>query len=190
MYKHITIGGIALALILSILALVGGNTQPASIDKTGLEKVLGGSTSDNWSVGGNLSITGTSALTGAATIGSSGTAIAQENYGSCNLLPDATTIAASSTARVTCQGGTDTTGMTALTGITSTSKIVGTLSTTTAAAGIAIGANAFGGLELLGATASTTSGYIETLIINNTGGTYTWPTTGSASGTMQYIGIK
>ena len=128
--------------------------------------------------------------TGAITVGSSGTAVAQLNYGSCNLLPNATTIAASSTARVTCQGGTATTGQTALTGITSTSKIVGTLSTTTAAAGIAIGANAFGGLELLGATASTTSGFIETLIINNTGATYTWPTSGTASGTMQYIGIK
>lgn len=42
---------------LLVVGLVGGN-EPAS---------LGGSTDDNWNVGGNLSVTGTSVLTGATT---------------------------------------------------------------------------------------------------------------------------
>jgi len=125
---------------------------------------------------------------GSITIGTSGTAVNRVNFGTCNFLPDATTIAASSTARVTCQAGTDTTGLTALTGVTSGDEIIITLSTTTAAAGKAIGAS-FGGLSLIGATASNTAGYIETLILNETGGTYTWPTSGTASGTASYIAI-
>lgn len=125
-------------------------------------------------------------VSGATTLGSSGTAANQLNWGSCNLQPDSATIAASTTARVTCHGGSFASGnaaFTALTGITSTSKIVASLSTTTAGSTIA-------GLHLLGVTASTTSGFIEARILNQTGTTYTWPTTGSASGTMQYIGIK
>lgn len=124
--------------------------------------------------------------TGAATIGSSGTAVAQLNYGTCQLQPDSATIAASTTARVTCHGGNWSAGQaafTALTGITSSSKILGSLSTTTAG-------STFEGLVLTGVTASTTAGFIETRISNQTGDTYTWPTSGSASGTMQYIGIK
>lgn len=48
-----------LIVALFIVVLVGGNTNQG----------FGGSTSDSWSVGGNLSVTGTSALTGALTLG-------------------------------------------------------------------------------------------------------------------------
>lgn len=167
------IGMIAtIALILSFIGLVGENQS--------VPNQLGADGDTNLT---NLVLSGYQTTAGNSTFGSSGTAVAQLNYGSCNLLPDATTIAASSTARVTCQGGTDTTGFTALTGITSSSKIIGSLSTTTAG-------SVFEGLVLTGVTASTTSGYIETRISNQTGDTYTWPVSGSASGTMQYIGIK
>jgi len=44
-----------LIVLVAILVLVGGNSQSVT---------LGGSTSDDWNVGGNLSVTGTSSLTG------------------------------------------------------------------------------------------------------------------------------
>lgn len=116
-------------------------------------------------------------------VGSTGTKINQTNYGTCKLLPDAATIAASTTARVTCQSGTATTGLTALTGVKSGDVIVMTLSSTTAG-------STFEGLVLTGATASTTNGYIETRISNQTGDTYTWSTSGTASGTASYINIR
>lgn len=133
-----------------------------------------------------LTVNSTLTQTGAVTMGSSGTAVSTLNYGSCNLQPDAATIAASTTARVTCHGGNWSAGQaafTALTGITSSSKIIASLSSTTAG-------TTFEGLVLTGVTASTTAGFIETRISNQTGTTYTWPVSGSASGTMQYIGIK
>ena len=119
-------------------------------------------------------------------VGSSGTKANQLNYGSCQLQPDSATIAASTTARVTCHGGNWSAGQaafTALTGITSSSKIIASLSSTTAG-------STFEGLVLTGVTASTTAGFIEMRISNQTGTTYTWSTSGSASGTAQYIGIK
>ena len=63
MNKIITwiIGGIAtIALVISSVALVSDNQSTPS--------TVGGSTADNWSVGGNLSVAGTSAFTGDATV--------------------------------------------------------------------------------------------------------------------------
>ena len=59
LHTWINTGLLALVLIFS---LVGGNQSDAIPDTN-----VGGSTSDNWNVGGNLSVTGTSALTGAST---------------------------------------------------------------------------------------------------------------------------
>lgn len=160
----------ALIAFVVILVLVGGNQSDQKSPSS-----LGGSTSALWKAEGGIKVSTT------------GTSITRVNTGTCNLLPDATTIAASSTALVTCQGGTDTTGQTALPGITSGDAIVMTLSSTTAAAGKTLGGGTGGGLLLLGATASNTAGFIETIIQNNTGATYTWPVTGSASGTSGYI---
>lgn len=147
------------------------------------EKIIPGGGSTNF--GGDLVVDAFTANT-SITLGSTGTAFTGLNGGTCQLQPDATTIAASTTARVTCHGGNWSAGQaafTALTGITSSSKIVASLSTTTAG-------STSEGLILLGVTASTTSGFIEARISNQTGTTYTWSTSGSASGTMQYIGIK
>ena len=55
--KIVVVAVVAGLLSGSIVALVGGNkSQP-----------LGGSTADNWDVGGNLTVTGTAAITGAVT---------------------------------------------------------------------------------------------------------------------------
>lgn len=55
------LGAVAVAaLIIGSVALVGGNQSVP-------QPVFGGSTSDNWSVGGNLSVTGTSVFTGRLT---------------------------------------------------------------------------------------------------------------------------
>lgn len=55
--KLIAVAIVAILIGFSIATLVGDN-QPANI---------GGSTSDSWSVGGNLTVDGTSTLTGAVT---------------------------------------------------------------------------------------------------------------------------
>lgn len=60
--QWVAIGLAGAALIISSVALVGDN-QPVDV-----EALLGGSTSDSWSVGGNLTVTGTSLLTGGTTI--------------------------------------------------------------------------------------------------------------------------
>lgn len=54
--NKILIAAIAIILILQVIQLVKGGGK------------LGGSTSDDWNVGGNLAVTGTSALTGAVTL--------------------------------------------------------------------------------------------------------------------------
>lgn len=55
----IALGGIA--LIIAIFAVFLGGGEPSPRD-------LGGTTADNWNVGGNLAVTGTSAFTGAISL--------------------------------------------------------------------------------------------------------------------------
>ena len=55
-----------------------------------------------------------------------------------------------------------------------------TLSTTTAG-------TLYMGLQVAGASASTTSGYITVRLTNMLGDTFTWPLTGAATGTATYI---
>lgn len=108
--------------------------------------------------------------------------------GTCYILAYATTIAASTTAAVDCQGTaaigtTNTTNATALTGVTSASRIPGiNMATSTAKS-----AGTYGSIEIVGASASTTSGFITLIVQNNTGTTFTWPTTGTATGTVYYL---
>lgn len=118
--------------------------------------------------------------------GCNGTAISRLNKGTCYIQPYATTIAASSTAAVECQataatGGVTTANDTALTGVTSGDAVFVTFATSTA---ITAGGGA-GAPFVVGAVASSTAGYIH-VILGNMGQTYTWPTTGTASGTMTY----
>lgn len=128
--------------------------------------------------------------TGSITLSTTGTEVTRINKGTCYIKAYATTIVGSSTATVDCQGtaAVSASGMSALTGVTSGDTIVATLSTTTAAGGAA--APVLGGLVASGAVASSTSGYITLTIANLTGGTYTWPLTGQATGTVNYFVVK
>ena len=123
--------------------------------------------------------------TGALTIGSTGTAVNRVNTGTCYILPYATTIVASSSASVDCQGtakiGTTNTGKaTALVGVVAGDTVIASLSSTT------IG-SAFGGIDIIQAVASTTNGYLTFVVRNMTGTTFTWPVNSTASGTASYI---
>lgn len=128
------------------------------------------------------------AITNSSTFaqGSSGTTINRVNTGTCYLAPTAATVAASTTVAVTCQAtkawnAAGTFGVSALSGVTMNDNVVLTLSSTTAG-------TTFLGLQVSGASASTTSGYIIVHLTNWTGNTYTWSTTaGVASGTASYI---
>lgn len=107
------------------------------------------------------------------------------DFGSCYIQPYATTIAASSTSYVDCQGTAATGGLntakdTPLTGVTYGDTITADLATSTAGSQIE-------GLDIISVSASGTPGYIQLGISNGTGGTFTWPTTGNASGTVSFI---
>ncbi len=134
-----------------------------------------------------LMVTGSSTLVFNLKNGATGTNIMQRNQGLCYIYPYATTIAATSTANVDCQATSNASGgggagaLAALTGVQANDIVVASLSTTTS------GTTWGNGITLAGASASTTAGYITLHLINNTGGTFTWPTSGAASGTAYYI---
>ena len=117
--------------------------------------------------------------------GNTGTYFTRMNGGTCYIRPYAATIAATTTAKVDCQGTAawSASSMSALPGVTVNDNVVLTLSTTTAG-------TVTNGIIATGASASTTAGYIELTISNATGATYTWPVTGVASGTAGYIIVK
>ncbi len=124
-------------------------------------------------------------LTSTFKLGSSGTALSRINSGTCYIQPYATTIAATSSVTVDCQGAQGTGGVTtardtALTGVTPGDAVVVMLGSSTAS-------TLYGGLDLVSATASTSAGYISLQLFNQTGGTYTWSITANASGTASYI---
>lgn len=121
------------------------------------------------------------------TQGTSGVAITNLAPGTCYIKAYATTIAASSTAVVDCQGTAlidQSTGRigAALTGVSTNDKVVVTLSTTTSG-------TVSNGLVVTGANGSTTAGYIQLTISNLTGAVFTWPTTNfaPATGTASFI---
>lgn len=123
------------------------------------------------------------------TIGTQGTSLSRVNKGICFLQPYAATIAATSTVAVECQGtaaiGTPTlTNTTALPGVKGGDEVFVQLSVASAGQTIA-------GLHVAGATASTTrDGYITLRVTNLTGTTFTWPITGTATGTASFITIR
>lgn len=137
---------------------------------------------------GALVSSAATSLTSTLTIGSSGDAIARVNAGTCYIRPRATTITASSTVIVECQAtaatktpyGTATGAHSALTGVAENDFVQAKLSTTTAN-------QAWGGLDIIGASASSTQGFIQLIIQNHTGADFTWPLTGSATGTASYV---
>lgn len=145
----------------------------------------GFNTAKDFSVSGATALSGAVSLTSTFTLGAAGDAINQANAGICYIRPYAATIAASSTVAVDCQATMNWDAVTgdtlgALAGISDGDFVVASLSTTTAG-------TTFNGLQLAGASASSTAGIITLHVTNLTGNTYTWPTTsGVASGTASY----
>lgn len=120
-------------------------------------------------------------------IGTNGTLMNRLNAGQCYVQAYATTIAASTTAQVDCQGTaltyvTNTSNDTTLTGVAFGDNVVAEFSTTTA-----VVAGAYGSIAVVGASASTTAGYISLRVENLTGALFTWPITGAATGTVSYF---
>jgi hypothetical protein len=138
--------------------------------------------------GGTITAVTSLISSGTFQLSSTGTTLNRINAGTCYVLPYATTIAASTTAAVDCQAtaliyNTNTTRAVALAGVTAGDNVVANFATSTAA-------STFGSISISGASASTTPGYITLLVENLTGTTYTWPVTGTASGTASYIVTK
>lgn len=118
-------------------------------------------------------------------VGNAGTNFTRLNGGTCYIKAYATTIAATSSTQVDCQATAlvAKNGPSALSGITYGDSIVATLATSTAG-------TTSSGLVITGVQASSTAGYITLYISNLTGATYTWPTTGAATGTAYYLDMK
>lgn len=105
-----------------------------------------------------------------------GTVITAVNAGSCSIQAVANTIAASSTITADCQAGTA--GVNSpLAGITAGAGVQLTQGTTTS--------TVYQGLTVLGASASSTPGYITLKLFNGTGATFTWTATASSSFTYE-----
>lgn len=105
-----------------------------------------------------------------------GTPLAQVNAGACSIQASSATIAASTTATVDCQAGTQGVDV-PLAGITAGAGVQLTQGTTTP--------TTYQGLDVLGASASTTAGYITLKLFNGTGATFTWTPTASSSFTYE-----
>ena len=152
-------------------ARLGGDTNYDSVDVTDGYKVDGTTVIDG---SGNVDAPIT---TSALTVGTSGDVADRINHGFCNIQATATTITASSSVTSTCGGGTN--GGTALTGITAGDVCFLSTATTTPVTNE--------GLRIVGASASTTSGFITVVINNQTGTTFTW--TAAASTSLPYLCI-
>lgn len=131
--------------------------------------------SNPWTFSSTATFTG--AVTMASTTitshktGQTGTQTSGANWGSCNILSSSNTISATTTATVDCAGGTG--NGTALAGITAGDNVTLQQGTTTS--------TVWQGMTILGASASSTSGFITLKLYNSTGGTFTWTTAASSS---------
>lgn len=181
--------GVVIALLASVAALVFGqggtamsfgNTSGTSTTQA-IVKAAGFHTT------GNTILAGLTTLSGTFRSGASGTEVSRVNTGQCYFKAYATTIAATSSAYVDCQGtaavGSITGATSALSGVTFGDNVVLQMSTTTTG-------TTLGGLVVAGVSASTTQGYIQVRVTNLTGTTFTWPLTGTATGTASYMVTK
>lgn len=185
--------GIVIAIVIASLAFLGhegklGAIAPTDITASNFTEVTA---SNGLAVGTSQQFQVSS--TGVVLLGTSGSSVSRLNIGTCYVRSRATTITASSTALVECQGtaavnapwGVAGGASSALTGVSSGDFVQAKFASTTASA---VGAtNAGMGIVIIGATASSTQGYIQLLVANLTGATYTWPITGAATGTVSYI---
>lgn len=134
---------------------------------------------------GGATSTGAFTVTGAWKTGQNGTSFSQVREGLCYIYPYAATITASSTANFDCQATSNASGgggagaLAPLPGVAANDFCLLQLSTTTAGTTFATA------IQLNGVGASTTAGYITGHLVNNAG-TFTWPTSGTATGTAYY----
>ena len=180
------VGVVVLASLLGVLAFFGvqiksqaqsfGSFVSGQVQQEAFLFVNGFSagSSQQYSVDASGNVT----TSGTATLGSSGSAVTSLNFGKCNINAAATTIAASSTATVTCGGGTN--GLTALSGVAAGASVQLSFATTTS--------TIFYGLNIVGVSASSTSGYFTAIVANDTGATYTWAT--GATTSLNYIAVR
>jgi hypothetical protein len=185
--------------VLAVVAFIGVVVQYLPLHKS--TEVVGGANGNNYierydtailyngGYNSQLPIKTSSTITstGGVIIGSSGSTLSNVVVGTCYLAPYASTIAATTTAAVDCQGtlAWNANGTSALTGVLSGDAVQITLSTTTSF----ISGNR--GLVLNGASASTTAGHIQLQVENLTGTTFTWSTTaGTASGTASFTSSR
>jgi hypothetical protein len=171
------------ALVVAIIACflpVAGGKSLAGITDTSYFDFFNATTA------GGFQINGTTVLSNSGIkLNSTSDTISRINSGQCYIQPYATTIAASTTAKVDCQataavGSISTANDAALNGVSTGDYVQVTLATSTAG-------TTSNGLVISGANASTTAGYIQLNISNLTGTTFTWPTSGTASGTAMYL---
>lgn len=174
-----TVGLIVVAII-----AIWGLFSPG-FDKTALlaelsSQLAGVTNYDQLDVTDGYQVDGTTVIDGDGDFtigGTSGTETNALKYGSCTIWAPATTIAATSTQQIVCQGGTDG-GITAITGITADSVCTLTMasSTNTTLASLVVG----------GASASSTDGNIVARLVNLTGDTFTWTANASSSPQWNY----
>lgn len=192
-----TLAGVAVLVLFQLLSFFNigsalGVGTPFIEDYDPFVKTYGINTTKDITTTGALTVSGATAISGATTltstfkVGSAGTLLNRVNAGTCYILAYSATIPATTTAQVDCQGtaaiyNLNNSLATALTGVTFGDRVVANLSTTTAAGTV------WGSIHIAGASASTTSGYISLLLENLTGAAYTWPVTGTATGTVSYI---
>jgi hypothetical protein len=160
--------GIVVAIVLATLAILGGGGMPGA----------GGTTATSTTA----SIYVTAGLRAGADglrVGTSGTYNGRYDAGTCIIWAASNTIAATSTATIECTSNGTETGL--LTGVSNGDAVFVTLSTSTPSVSL------FGGLQVLGASASSTTGTIVLKVFNATGNTFTW--TAAASSTS-YLAIK
>lgn len=190
-------GGILIAVVIAIGAYfypqVGSNTFGTAVDcgSTTCFTTLGVLTSfqdDGTALfNGTVTLAGGVTLSGATTlasttitqlkVGQAGTQATGLNFSTCQIVSTANTIAASSTKQVDCAGAAGA----ALGGITVGDKVIVQNSSSTPST---TGA----GLTILGASASSTSGFLTLILYNGTGGTFTW--TAGASSSYQYVALR
>jgi hypothetical protein len=167
MNQKFTWGSIAISLLLSLVALVGGNQSAPGL--------IGGVTNFDALETENLKVGVGCDNEGENCTGSSINGIIN---GSCTVWAPATTIAATSTQQIVCQSATNGSLSSGLTGVTADSICTLTMASSTN--------TTVGGLVVGGASASSTAGNIVARLLNLTGTTFTWTDTASSSAQWRY----
>lgn len=106
-------------------------------------------------------------------VGANGSLIGSVAAGFCNLAPSGTTLAASTTVAIDCQGSAVGSPEVALPGVLTGDVAEVSFSTTTP--------TTFQGLQIRGASASSTPGFLTVLVYNGTGNTFTWTAAATSS---------